>query len=160
MERSKPRLGRAPLVPERVRRIGGRGFAFIPNRFLLEGFFAALEQDELLLYMLLVLAGNRDGISFYHYDTICSLLRIPIDRYLEARRGLLEKDLIAFDGTRFQVLELPERPPAAASRLLRTKEDFELHDPATVHGLFEKALGKGASEGNEQTRGEDENDER
>jgi hypothetical protein len=37
---------------------------------------------------------------------------------IEARDGLLEKDLIAFDGTQFQVLALPpkpifEKPPAS-----------------------------------------------
>lgn len=135
---SRPHLYRPPLVPDRIRSIGGQGFAFVPNRFLLGGFLAALQPDELLLYFFLVLAGDRTGISFYHYDTICSLLGLPVERYLGARNSLIEKDLIAFDGTHFQVLELPAQPPSV-SRPLRTTEDFERDDPATVRALIRES---------------------
>jgi len=130
----------APIIPDRVRRIGRDGFAFIPNRFLHEGFFAALQADELLLYFLLVVAGNRRGLSFYHYDSLCDLLRWPVERYLAARSGLLEKDLIAFDGTRFQVLELPDKPPTP-SAALTNEASLDEHDPATIHGLIRDSLG-------------------
>ena len=39
------------LDPERLRRIEG-GFAFIPHRFLTDGFLAELSRDEILLYFL------------------------------------------------------------------------------------------------------------
>ena len=139
MAKTRRRIHRPPLVPDRVRCIGGRGFAFVPNRFLLDGFFAALGHDELLLYFLLLLAGDRSGLSFYHYDRLCSLLGMPVERYLRARNSLIEKDLIAFDGTRFQVLELPAEPPAA-SRLLRTTEDLERDDAATARVLIRESL--------------------
>jgi hypothetical protein len=70
----------------RIRRIGG-GFAFIPHRFLTGGFVAALCPDELLLYLFLVLAADRYGLSYYGYDKICSLLEMDLDRYIEARGG-------------------------------------------------------------------------
>lgn len=132
-------LGRRPLVAQRVRSIAGQGFSFIPNRFLLDGFFASLNPDELVLYFLLILAGDRHGMSFYHYDSICSLLRMPLDRYLMARNGLIQKDLIAFDGTCFQVLSLPREPPVGR-RPLRTLEELEREDPATVRSLLEQSL--------------------
>lgn len=94
------------LNTERIRRIGG-GFAFIPHRFLTGGFMSALGPDELLLYLLLVLAADRYGLSFYGYDKICSLLEMDLERYIDARDGLIGQDLIAFDGTLFQVLSLP-----------------------------------------------------
>ncbi len=122
-----------------MRSIGKGGFAFVPNHFLLGGFFAALRPDELLLYFLLVLAADRNGLSFYHYDTLCSLLEMPIERYLLARNSLIDKDLIAFDGTRFQVLELPVEVPATA-RPLRTTAELELDDPATVRSVIEQSL--------------------
>jgi len=93
----------------RIRRIN-RGFAFIPHRFLAGGFVSTLGADELLLYLFLVLAADRNGLSFYSYDKICSLLEIDLDRYIEARDGLIRQDLIAFDGTLFQVLSLPPVP--------------------------------------------------
>ena len=94
---------------KRVRRIDG-GFSFVPHRFLTDGFFQALSQRELLLYLFLVLASDRHGLSYYAYDTICSLLQFRVEDYIEARNSLLEKDLIAFDGTLFQVLYLPSKP--------------------------------------------------
>nr|MDA3835982.1 hypothetical protein [Spirochaetales bacterium] len=84
------------------------GFAFIPHRFLTDGFLAALGRNELLLYFFLVLVSDRNGLSFYSYDRICTMLELRLDQYLQARDSLLEKDLIAFDGTLFQVLSLPE----------------------------------------------------
>jgi hypothetical protein len=97
------------ISPQRVRRIDG-GFSFIPHRFLTDGFLKALSQPELLLYVFLVLAADRYGLSFYSYDRICSFLHMTLEQYTAARDGLIEKDLIAFDGTLFQVLSLPASP--------------------------------------------------
>ncbi len=96
------------LNPERIRCIDG-GFSFIPHRFLLEGFLSSLNQKEFLLYMFLVLASDRNGLSFYSYDIICTLLQFNLDEYITSRDSLMEKDLIAFDGTIFQVLSLPQK---------------------------------------------------
>ena len=97
------------LNPDRIRRICG-GFSFIPHRFLTDGFLKRLSQCELLLYIFLVLAADRHGLSFYSDDRICSLLQLGIEQYIAARNGLIQKDLIAFDSTLFQVLELPALP--------------------------------------------------
>ena len=101
------------LNPKRVRRIDG-GFSFIPHRFLADGFVSALNQHELLLYLFLILASDRHGLSYYAYDAICSMVAMTVDQYIEARNGLIQKDLIAFDGTLFQVLELPAKAPIAS----------------------------------------------
>ena len=97
------------IKPERVRSING-GFSFIPHRFLRDGFLVSLTQKEILLYFFLVLASDRNGLSFYSYDCLCSMIQMNCDDYLEARDALIQKNLIAFDGTFFQVLELPEKP--------------------------------------------------
>jgi hypothetical protein len=102
------------LRPDRVRQIKG-GFSFIPHRFLSKGFLADLHQKEILLYLFLVLASDRNGLSFYSYDAICTLLELDLDQYINARNGLIDKDLIAFDGTIFQVLDLPANPGLSAA---------------------------------------------
>jgi len=102
------------LNDQRVRRIDG-GFSFIPHRFLTDGFLSALDPHQLLLYFFLVLAADRYGLSFYNYDSICSLLQMSMDQYLQARHALIEKDLIDFDGTIFQVLDLPLVAPTSNS---------------------------------------------
>ena len=103
------------LNPDRIRRING-GFSFIPHRFLGDGFLSSLQQKELLLYLFLVIASDRHGLSFYSYDAICTLLQMRLDQYIAARNGLIDKDLIAFDGTVFQVLDLPVRPVLLSSK--------------------------------------------
>ena len=97
------------LNSDRIRRING-GFSFIPHRFVCDGFLAALRQKELLLYLFLVIVSDRYGLSFYSYDAICTLLQLNLDQYINARNGLIDKDLLAFDGTVFQVLDLPATP--------------------------------------------------
>jgi len=127
-------ISRVPIIAERVRRIDGQGFSFIPHRFLRDGFFASLDRDELSLYFLLVLASDRNGISFYRYDSICSLLEVPVETYLHARNRLIGKDLIAFDGTRFQVLSLPPEPvqPSSEPRVSHSDRDLEKRNPSTI----------------------------
>lgn len=115
---------------QRIRRIDG-GFSFIPHRFLTDGFLASLSQRELLLYLFLVLVSDRYGLSYYAYDSICSLLQFTLDDYIEARDDLIAKDLIAFDGALFQVLDLPPKP----LKLLTAKDDS-----ATVAQLIKQSL--------------------
>jgi len=135
MKPTRNTIGRSPIIAERVRKIDG-GFSFVPHRFLHDGFFAGLSRDELLLYFFLVLASDRNGVSFYGHDAICVLLDLENDTYLTARNGLIEKDLLAFDGRRFQILSLPAAPRLVVSRPLETRADFEEHDPATIRQLL------------------------
>lgn len=123
------------LSPDRIRRIHG-GFSFIPHRFLADGFLAALHQMEILLYLFLVLASDRHGLSFYSYDSICTLLQMELDQYISARNGLIEKDLIAFDGTVFQVLELP----ASCASASQHKEQKRERNRATIARLAGQSL--------------------
>lgn len=97
------------LEPTRVRHVNG-SFSFIPHRFLSDGFWASLNHHELVLYLFLVLASDKRGLSYYSSKRICSLLGISHDEYITTRDRLIARDLIAFNGTIFQVLELPARP--------------------------------------------------
>lgn len=133
---------RAPILPQRVRRTAGQGFSFLPFRFLRDGFLAALGPRELALYVFLILAGNRDGVSFYGYDAICSTLRLTLDDYIAARKSLIQMDLIAFDGNRYQVLSLPQKRVTTSPRPpLVTADDFERDDPATIRQILRHDLG-------------------
>lgn len=94
---------------ERIRQING-GFSFIPHRFLTDGFLTSLNRQEILLYFFLILAGDKNGLSYYSYENICKFLGMDLDEYQKARDGLITKDLIAFNSIIFQVLELPSKP--------------------------------------------------
>jgi len=122
------------LNADRIRKIAG-GFSFIPHRFLAEGFLASLDREEILLYLFLILAGDRHGLSCYSYDAICTLLQINLDEYIAARDGLIGKDLIGFDGRIFQVLALPPHP------VIKPKPaDDEDKDPAAVAQIIRQSL--------------------
>ena len=121
------------LDPGRVRRIQG-GFSFIPHRFLTDGFLASLDQSEILLYLFLILASDRNGLSFYSYDAICTFLKITADEYIDARDSLIKKGLIAFDGSLFQVLDLPKEP--------FQRMDRQNHGSMKIENLIQKSIGE------------------
>lgn len=112
---SRGDFDRTPIRPDRVPRIDG-SFAAVPHRFLRNGFWAALEHHELLLYFLLTLVADRQGMSFYRDDRLAGILRFVLEDFLSARAGLLRKDLIAHDGVRHQLLSLPPAPILSAAR--------------------------------------------
>ena len=125
------------LVPNRIRRIQG-GFSFIPHRFLTDGFLASLSQTEILLYLFLVLASDRNGLSFYSYDAICTLLQLSVDEYIEARDNLIKRDLIAFDGTLFQTLDLPGKPAQKKEMKLSPRS----HQRSEIRNLIQQSIGE------------------
>lgn len=120
------------LKEDRIRKIAG-GFSFIPHHFLADGFLTSLTQPEMLLYLFLVLAGDRYGLSYYSYDAICTILQLHIGEYIAARDGLIDRDLLAFDGRVFQVLDLPPCPVQRA----KPADD---EDPATVAQIIRQSL--------------------
>jgi hypothetical protein len=123
------------LNPDRIRQIQG-GFSFVPHRFVTDGFLAALGQRQLLLYLFLAIVSDRYGLSFYSYDRICNLLELSLEEYVDARDHLIEKDLIAFDGTLFQVLELPSTTCHGSKRVNRR----QARNQAAVEKLLDQTL--------------------
>lgn len=100
---------------ERLRKIMG-SFSWIDHRFISGGFLADMLRDEILLYLFLVAVSDRHGLSFYHDDRICSLLKIDLAGLGDARRGLIERELILWRAPVYQVLPLPERPVAPLTK--------------------------------------------
>jgi hypothetical protein len=112
---------RQPIVPARLRRIDS-SFGFIPHRFLRDGFLQSLTDDELRLYVVLVLVADRQGHSFYSHERLRVLLAMSADAYLRAREALRRKDLIAADGVRVQLLSLPAQPVQLAGPAMSRRE--------------------------------------
>jgi hypothetical protein len=89
------------------------------------------------LYLFLVVAADRYGLSFYSCNSICSQLTLTLDQYLKARDGLVDKDLIAFDGTIFQVLSLPA--PLNADRR-KEPRSTRAKSPVSLAQVFQQSL--------------------
>lgn len=98
-----------PQPPRRDRRRSIRGsFSWIDHRFLREGFDRGLTRLEKLLYFVLVAVSNQDGVSFYSDARLAKLLDIRFPHELDgARKELVARDLIAYEGDIYQVLDLP-----------------------------------------------------
>lgn len=139
------KIAKQPILPERVRKIEG-GFSFMPHSFVRQGFFASLSQHELLLYFLLVLVGDRQGLSYWSQDRLCTLLRMPLDDLISARNGLIAKSLIAFDGFIFQVLSLPKKPHTEPPQSPRRQQDLIHNDPLTIGQIITRAIQSGESD--------------
>jgi hypothetical protein len=103
------------LDHDRVRKIEG-SFSWIDHRFITGGFLQELSATEILLYFFLVAVSDRHGISFYHDDTICSILKVPLTSLGEAREGLILRSLIAYESPLYQVLSLPPDPVSPPTR--------------------------------------------
>jgi len=109
MLKSRPQ----PPRPDRRRSIRG-SFSWIDHRFLREGFDQGLTRLEKLLYFVLVAVSNQDGVSFYSDARLAELLDIRFPHELDAaRKELVARDLIAYEGGIYQVLELPACSPRA-----------------------------------------------
>ena len=132
-------IHKKPILHQRIRKIRG-SFAWISHSFLRNGFWSSLDHHELLLYLFLVLAADRKGISYYSFDKICSLLGIHTDEYILARNELINKDLIAFDGHLFQVLSLPENFKPIVPQPIFSQKEMMLRDPATIHQTIKSSL--------------------
>ncbi len=103
------------LDPERVRKIKG-SFGWIDHRFITGGFLGDLSTIEILLYFFLVAVSDRNGISFYHDDRICSILKINLFSLGEAREGLIVRSFISYEAPIYQVLSLPPGPVIPPSK--------------------------------------------
>jgi len=112
------------LDHDRVRKIEG-SFSWIDHRFITGGFLEDLSTIEILLYLFLVAVSDRNGISFYHDDRVCSILKIPLTSLGEAREGLIMRSLIAYEPPLYQVLSLlshPVSPPTREQMRQRQRE--------------------------------------
>ena len=85
-------------------------FAFIPHRFLTDGFMKRLGPGELLLYLFLVLVSDAYGLSYYGDKAICRLLKLDASDLKQLRQVLMDEDLIVYEAPLYQVLELPLKP--------------------------------------------------
>jgi hypothetical protein len=106
--------------PQRVRRID-KSFAWIDHRLLRNGFLQVMIHQEQALYLFLVLAADRHGVSFYRKEKICDAVGLDWSEFEVARDRLIDFKLIAFEpysalspNGHYQVLPVDGRPPGFA----------------------------------------------
>ena len=82
--------------PQRVRRIE-KSFAWIDHRLLRNGYLAVMSPHDQGLYLFLVLAADRHGVSFYRKEKIGDAVGLTFVEFEVARDRLIDLGLIAFE---------------------------------------------------------------
>lgn len=110
--------------PQRVRRIE-KSFAWIDHRLLRNGYLQVMTHQDQALYLFLVLAADRHGVSFYRKEKICDALGLDWGQFEVARDRLINLKLIAFQPYNactpngyYQVLPVDGRAPNFAGAIM------------------------------------------
>jgi hypothetical protein len=122
------RVQKRVLRPDRLRAPPREGFGWIDRRLLREGFLQDLALPETALYFGLLCAADKDGLSFYGDRTLARLLGLTPPVLARARRGLVEKALVAYEPPLYQVLALPSSAPPPVPASSKTPD----HHPAVL----------------------------
>ena len=119
-------------IPQTQRiRVIGKSFAWLDHRLLRNGFLRIMTPSDHSLYLFLILAADREGVSFYRQEKICDALGLDFSQFRQARRRLIDLNLIAFapyhDHTPngyYQVLSVPDTAPNAIGDLFTGTSGF------------------------------------
>ena len=74
--------------PARARRIE-KSFAWIDHRLLRNGYLPVMTLQDQALYLFLILAADRHGVSFYRKEKICDALGLDWPEFEMARDRLI-----------------------------------------------------------------------
>lgn len=100
------------LCPTHLRRVP-RQFGWVDTRLVSAGYVKRCDSVALALYLLLVVVGDPQGLSYYSDRAITELLSIEGGALQAARKSLLAAHLIAYQPPLYQVLALEESQAAA-----------------------------------------------
>lgn len=111
--------------PQKVRKIAN-SFAWIDHRLMRNGFLQVMTHQDLVLYLFLVLAADRNGVSFYRKEKICDAVSLNFSQFEIARDRLINLKLIAFEGYTvlspngyYQVLPIEGKAPNFANEIMQ-----------------------------------------
>ena len=111
--------------PQNVRKIQG-SFAWIDHRLMRGGYLPIMTLEDLGLYLFLILASDRNGVSFYRKEKICDTLSLSFQQFDIARDRLIDLNLIAYQSYSvmspngfYQVLPIRTPAPNLAQKVLQ-----------------------------------------
>jgi hypothetical protein len=112
--------------PQKVRKIES-SFAWIDHSLLRNGYLQTMTHQDVVLYLFLVLAADRNGVSFYRKEKICQAVSLDFRQFEIARDRLIDLKLIAFEGYTvlspngyYQVLPVEAKAPNPAKELMHS----------------------------------------
>jgi hypothetical protein len=115
-------MTRALLCPQRRRQIPSQ-FSWVDQRLVRHHYFERAPRDAWALYLFLLTVADAQGLSYYSERTLCRHLRCEGERLSQARQALQDLQLIAYRDPLYQVLALPNDPPAIMPLRARPRPD-------------------------------------
>ena len=111
--------------PKNIRNIKG-SFAWIDHRLMRNGFIEVMTHDDMVLYLFLVLAADKNGVSFYRKEKICEAVLLDYNQFEIARDRLVNMNLIAFESYSvlspngyYQVLPIENKAPDYSKQITK-----------------------------------------
>lgn len=121
-----------------------KSYSIVDHRLLHGGYFQKLSHEALVLYLFLIVVGNKDGRSFYADCTIEGVLHLSREALLDARQSLIRLHLIDYQrpywGVRNIQEPLHERPQTKDPILQRRPEPLLSADPRPIGDLAKEGL--------------------
>jgi hypothetical protein len=109
--------------PKKIRAIRG-SFAWIDHRLMRNGFIGVMTHTDVVLYLFLIVAADKNGVSFYRKEKICDMLSLDYNQFEIAKDRLIDMKLIAFEGYSalspngyYQVLPIESMAPDYATQI-------------------------------------------
>lgn len=111
-------LHKHPLCPQRLRQLPLQ-FSWVDQRLVRDHLLERCPAPAWGLYLLLIAAGDAQGLSYYSDASIQRRLSLSLTELTQARTQLQQQGFIAYEAPLYQVLDLaPQRPapifPASA----------------------------------------------
>ena len=82
--------------PKNIRKIIN-SFSWIDHRLMRNGFLQVMTHYDMALYLFLILAADRNGVSFYRKEKICQAVSLDYSQFEIAKDRLINMSLIAFE---------------------------------------------------------------
>lgn len=73
-----------------------KSYSIIDHEIFHRGYLMKLSHETLILYLFLVVVGDKEGRSFYSETTIMGILRLSEDELHQAKEQLLKENLIDY----------------------------------------------------------------
>ena len=92
-----------------------RRFSWIDHRLIRDRYANRCRVVDLALYLILVTAGDRNGVSFYSDRSLGAMLKILPGELSSARNHLRKLNLIAWQTPFYQILSLDDDSDCAGA---------------------------------------------
>lgn len=102
------------LRPQRQRHIPP-SFSWVDHRLVRQDYLPRADHRAWALYLFLVTVADVQGLSYYSDPAIGRQLKMDAVSLSAARQQLVQADLLAYRKPLYQVLALPDDPPATGA---------------------------------------------